>query len=164
MAENRHSESGTSLALCPSLAGKPDPIHWKITSTEGLLTAQYATVQQIRLAAHLTDLAGFKPHNSFHLYIPFPTFSYLMFEGLFSSPGSTSRDASLFLLCYESIPCCPWRWPMTTALSKGSKAQAAHAVSAMPPSQRKIQEVFFAPRISTQTGSQISTICGLPQS
>lgn len=67
----------------------------------------------------------------------------------------------LFLLCCESISCCPWRWSMTTALSKGSEAQATYAASGMPASQRKIQEVLTALRISAQTGSQISTICGL---
>lgn len=51
---------------------------------------------------------------------------------------------------------------MTTTLSTGSKAQAAHAVSTMPLSQRKIQELLTALHISTQTGSQISTTCGLP--
>lgn len=75
-------------------------------STEGLLTAHHAAVQQIRLAAHLTDPTGLKPHNSFHLHIPFPTLSYHMLENLFSSPGSTPRDALLFLPHCKSIPCC----------------------------------------------------------
>lgn len=107
----------------------------------------------------LTHLTGFKPHNSFHLYIPIPGLSYLILEDLFfwqyiqRYPALSLPTVDSYLAVHQPI-----RWPMTTALSEGSKAQVAHAVSAMPPSQRKIQRVLIALHISTQALNS----CGLP--
>lgn len=159
MAENSPSVSGTCLGAPSFPRRKARSCTLESISTERLLTVQHATVQQIRLAAYLhtwQDLNLTTTFISMSLFLAYPTSCLKTF-----SPGSTSRDTLLFpsplwihLLLYTS----PGRWPMTTAFSRGSKAQVARAVSAMPPPQRKIQGGLTALCTSTQALNS----CGLP--
>ena len=59
MAENSHSRSGTSLTLLSFPSREARSCALESISTETLLTAQHATVQQIRLAPHLNETTAF---------------------------------------------------------------------------------------------------------